>query len=77
MSLNDYKQSLLINTKDYPFYALIMAAFRQADTYNLEALKRAFPLVWEEFQARYHAPGGCLDGPELQHELEFWNRQAG
>lgn len=60
MSLYDYERSISISAKDEPFYALIMAAFRQADTGNLERLKNAFPAIWREFYARYHAPGGML-----------------
>ena len=60
MSLFDYQTSKHISGQDYPFYALIMAAMRQADTYNLERLKKAFPRVWEELEQRYHAPGGVL-----------------
>lgn len=45
---------------DWPFYALIMAAMRKADTDNLERLRAAFPRVWSEFWDRYHAPGGVL-----------------
>ena len=43
-----------------PFYALIMAAMRQADTMNLAKLKDAWPLVWQELEQRYHARGGYL-----------------
>jgi hypothetical protein len=49
-----------------PFYALIMAAMRKADSYNLEALKKAFPEVWIELQVRYNAPGGFLPGEKEQ-----------
>lgn len=44
------------------FYTLIMAAMRQADTDNLEALQSAFPRVWNELRRRYNAPGGKLPG---------------
>jgi hypothetical protein len=60
MSLYDYKKSLLIECQQYPFYALIMAAMRQADSDNRERLCDAFPEIWNELQARYHAPGGVL-----------------
>lgn len=60
MSLHDYKNSMEIQFQRWPFYALIMAAMRQADTDNLKALKVAFPATWDELQARYHAPGGQL-----------------
>ena len=66
MSLYDYQMSLEIATNDYPSYALIQAAIRQADTDNLERLMQAFPRVHAELLARYHAPGGMLpnDGQE-------------
>ena len=61
MSLYDYQQSQKISAEDYPFYALVMAAFRQADTFNLERLRKAFPATYDEFIARYNAPGGIID----------------
>jgi hypothetical protein len=60
MSRFDYECSLEIARYDFPFYALIMAAMRQADTVNLECLKEAWPEIWRELNARYHAPGGIL-----------------
>ncbi len=66
MSLHEYQCSLRINIQDDPFYALIMAAFRQADTDNLEKLKSAFPETWEEYKARYHAPFGVICREELE-----------
>jgi hypothetical protein len=48
-----------------PFYALIMAAMRQADTFNTEKMRAAWPDVWDELYARYHAPGGVLDGEKV------------
>ena len=46
------------------FYTLIMTAFRFADTDNLEKLKAAFPELFDEFYARYNAPGGVLRDSE-------------
>jgi hypothetical protein len=60
MSRFEYQQSRRIAAEGYGFYALIMAAMRQADTDNAITLKTAFPAVWEELQARYNAPGGFL-----------------
>ena len=60
MSRYDYLESM--KASQYSFYALIMAAMRNADTDNLEALQRAFPATWREFEARYHAGGGYLEG---------------
>lgn len=62
MSLFDYKLSLELDAKDYPFYALIMAAMRQADTRNAVALQMMWPEIWDDLQARYQAPGGLLEG---------------
>jgi hypothetical protein len=54
--------SVYIDLKQYPFYSLIMAAMRQADTDNVRKLQQEWPNVWAELEARYHAPGGLLDG---------------
>lgn len=62
MSLYDYQRSRAIYGADEPFYGIIMAAMRGADSDNLRALQLAFPDVWEELQARYNAPGGVLAG---------------
>ena len=60
MSLYDYKLGLKISADDYSFYALIQAAMRQADSDNIEKLKKAFPGTWRELNERYNAPGGLL-----------------
>jgi len=60
MSLYDYQLSLEIACRDEPFYALIMAAMRKADTHNLAKLQEAWPEVWDELKKRYNAPGGVL-----------------
>jgi hypothetical protein len=62
MSRYDYEASKAIGAQDWPFYALIMAAMRQADSYNANELRHAWPEVWDELQARYNAPGGLLAG---------------
>lgn len=62
MSYDDYRQSQDIEKQGYPFYALIMAAIRQADNDNRVKLVRAFPSVFTELCARYRAPGGVLPG---------------
>lgn len=56
-----YRASLELGQHDPPFYALIMAAYRKADTTNAAKLRAAFPDVIEDLQARYDAPGGVLD----------------
>jgi len=64
MGLYEYEVGLKISSKNYPFYALIQAAMRQADSDNAQRLKQAWPKVWDELQARYNAPGGLLPGEE-------------
>ena len=65
MSLHEYEEGREIAAKDPSFYALIQAAMRRADTYNLELLKVCWPGVWLELRARYNAPDG-----KLQSELK-------
>ena len=70
MSLYDYRAGQQIELAGHPFYALIQAAMRQADTTNTELLANAFPTVYAELRARYNAPGGVLpseimSAPEL------------
>lgn len=60
MSLHEYQRSKAI--ADEPFYALIMAAIRAADTFNAERLREAFPDTHEEMLLRYNAPQGLLPG---------------
>lgn len=65
MTLYDYEMSIEIAQADCPFYALIMAAMRKADSSNIEKLKEMWPETYNELEARYNAPGG-----ELSKELE-------
>jgi hypothetical protein len=60
MSYYDYRESQRIAREDYPFYALIMAAMRQADSSNVEMLRQCWPETWNDLQARYMAPAGFL-----------------
>lgn len=62
MSLFDYKAAVTLWKSDAPFYSLIMAAMYRADSDNIVKLRDAFPDVWAELDARYHAPGGALPG---------------
>lgn len=62
MSYHEYIQGKEIFSHDYPFYSLIQAAMRQADTDNSDRLRMAFPKVYEEVVQRYNAPGGLLEG---------------
>lgn len=57
----EYRQSIQIEAEGYGFYALIMAAMRQADSDNLVKLQDAFPYVWEELQRWYNTPGALGD----------------
>lgn len=72
MSLFDYEQGRDIAMQDHPFYALIQAAMRQADTENYIKLRAEFPEVEEELRARYVAPNGKLPN-EIEHNCsEGW-----
>jgi hypothetical protein len=67
MSLFDYKLSREIahtgsDRPDPPFYAIVMAAMRRADTQNLGQLKAAFPETYQEFEQRRAANFGLLAG---------------
>ena len=79
MSLYGYQASRAISA-DAPFYALIMAAMRRADTANLALLRAAWPEVWDELDARHHSPGGVLPGDAeydaIQEARQRWIDQA-
>ena len=62
MSHYDYIKGREIASEDYPFYALIQAAMRQADTDNLQQLRLSWPTIYHELQARINAPEGWLPG---------------
>ena len=66
MSHYDYLYGMNLEADDAPFYGLIQAAMRRADTDNLEKLKEAWPEIWEELQERYHASGGFLKGEKYE-----------
>jgi hypothetical protein len=69
MSRYDYLIGQKIEAEGYPFYALVQAAMRQADSQNIEKLRWTFPEIHNELQARYNAPGGYLEGevPDAAH----------
>ena len=69
MSLYDYVKSKEIAALDVPFYVIIMAAMRQADTPNMGRLQTMWSEVHEEMKKRYNAPGGALSEQETR-ELE-------
>lgn len=60
MSLYDYHYSRKLILDDPPFDSLIFAAIRKADSTNMERLKRSFPELAEEMQARYNARLGVI-----------------
>lgn len=60
MSYFDYVYSRQI-AAEYDFYAILMAAMRNADTDNLAKLKAAFPETHQELLERYNNPGGLTD----------------
>ena len=66
MSRYDYLESQKISGQNYPFYSLIMAAMRQADSDNIKLLRTAFPAVYVELTRRYVAPRGVLPQDEPQ-----------
>ncbi|MCB0072521.1 MAG: hypothetical protein KDE20_13725 [Caldilineaceae bacterium] len=72
MSHYDYIKSQEIGARDFPFYALIMAAIRQADANNLQKLRAMWPNVVDEFAARYTAPGGVLESDPDQLKRNVW-----
>ena len=59
LSMEDYQRSIMLS--DRPFYALIAAAMRRADTDNSRKLQQAFPATHRLLQERYNNPGGFSD----------------
>ena len=62
MSLHEYIRGRELAAADEPFYALIQAAMRRADSTNASKLRAAFPEVQVELERRYNAPLGLLPG---------------
>lgn len=76
MSLYDYHYSLKkLSLVDAPFYALLMAAIRKADTENLARLREGFPELVDEFTRRYYAPLGVLPEDNVEIPLEQLQEQ--
>jgi hypothetical protein len=73
----DYQVSKQIGALDAPFYALVMALYRQADTANQGAIERAWPETVAELRARYEAPGGLLPGEPGYEEIQRQRHQIG
>lgn len=70
MSYYDYAVSQELAKMDPPFYALVMAAMRKADSDNIVRLRNLFPETYAELFARYHAPGGYLPGEVAVQEID-------
>lgn len=64
MSRHEFDEGRRIAANDPPFYAIIQAAMRRADTFNAARLRLMFPETWAELDARYNAPGGALPGDD-------------
>lgn len=62
MSRFDYEQSKEIAKLDPTFAALIMAAYRKADSTNRVSLRISFPEITLEMESRYNLAGGLLPG---------------
>jgi hypothetical protein len=60
MGLHEYLMSQEVDRHDYPFYSLVMALVRRADTENLRKLRVAFPETVRETKRRYNAGQGLL-----------------
>ena len=71
MSYYDYKKSQEIAAEGYPFYALVMACMRQADTDNVEKLKHIFPDTHAELAERYNGPGGLTKEELKRNQLNI------
>jgi hypothetical protein len=63
-TLADYQDSKKLSAADHSLATLIFAAIRKADNYNLARLKMIFPEYYDEFMARYQAPGGAINDSE-------------
>lgn len=73
MSKYDYDVSKQLDALDAPFAALVMAAYRKADSANTVLLAQAFPEICAELQHRYHAPLGWLESdPDIPSNIAFY-----
>jgi len=62
MSLYDYQACKRIWVTDPPFAAVIMAAYRAADTANEAKLRAAWPDICAETKYRYWSGCGLMPG---------------
>lgn len=66
MSLYDWRWAESRAADDAPFYGLLFALIRRADTHNLERIRSAWPRHVAEAERRYNSPGGLLDVERCQ-----------
>ena len=64
MSLHEYLYSKTLGRYDPPFYGLLFAMLRNADSDNVRRIKAMWPERYAEFERRYNAPGGILPEDE-------------
>jgi hypothetical protein len=64
MSLHEYLYSKTLDKYDPPFYGLLFAMLRKADSENVRLISRDWPEKYEEFGARYHAGYGIIPEDE-------------
>ncbi len=78
ISLYEYEQSKKIAAQGYPFYALMGALMRAADTRNTELLRQCWPDIWESMQRRYNAPLGVVEEWDGFTAEQYWeSKQEG
>ena len=65
VSYHEYLAAKELLRFDPPFYALLMAAMHGCDSSNEAKLRAMWPELWDEVFARYHAPGGVLEGETI------------
>lgn len=70
MSHYDYEASRRIEAEGFPFYALVMALYRQADGPNRERIAACWPDTAAEMKARYNRAGGLLPGEPGYDDLQ-------
>jgi len=65
----EFRDGIALWRQGHSFYALLVAAFKKADSNNLEKLKVAFPDEFEIARKRYAAPdSGLLPGEKWPSE---------
>jgi hypothetical protein len=60
MSLHEYLYSRTLDKYDPPFYALLFAMMRKADSDNVRIIKAMWSDKFEEFKLRYNSPYGVI-----------------